>query len=66
MNNVSSTFLLAMLIMPQFVVFPFALFGHTQGVLAQNGQSEFGMNIRVTDGSSPDTDQVEPTMAILS
>jgi hypothetical protein len=50
----------------QFAVFPFVLLGHTQGVFAQNGATEFGTNIRVTDGSSPYTDQVEPTMVILS
>ena len=55
-----------MLIISQFAVFPFALLGQTPGVLAQNGFTEFGTNIKVTDDSSPYTDQVEPTMAILS
>ncbi len=35
-------------------------------VRAQNGNMEFGTNIQVTDGTSPYTNQVEPTMAILS
>ncbi|MFX1577314.1 MAG: sialidase family protein [Promethearchaeota archaeon] len=62
----SSMFLLSMLIVSQFFVFPFVLLGHSHRVFAQNGELQFGTNIRVTDGSSPYTDQVEPTMTILS
>jgi hypothetical protein len=64
--KVSNSFLLSLLLVSQFFIFPFALLGYPQGVLAQNGANEFGTNIRVTDGTSPYTDQVEPTMVILS
>ncbi|MFX1319318.1 MAG: sialidase family protein [Promethearchaeota archaeon] len=64
--KVSNTFLLALLLMSQCIVFPFTLFAQPQRVFAQNGSTEFGTNIRVTDGLSPYTDQVEPTMVILS
>ncbi|MFW9831361.1 MAG: sialidase family protein [Candidatus Thorarchaeota archaeon] len=62
----SSTFLISLLLVSQFLMVPFALVGQSSRVLAQNNSLEFGTNIRVTDGTSPYTDQVEPTLAILS
>ncbi len=64
--KVSSALLLIIFMLAQFFVLPLAVTSVSPGVLAQNGSMEFGTNIRVTDGFSPYSDQVEPTMTILS
>ena len=71
--KVSHAVLLTILFASQFFILPVAIASQSPftqilvpTVFAQNGATEFGTNIRVTDGTSPYTDQVEPTMAITS
>ncbi len=68
-----TTLFLSLLLISQFGILPVTIVGNVpvQGIMsskisAQNGAMEFGTNIRVTDGTSPFSDQVEPTMTILS
>ena len=69
----SHAVLLTILLASQFFILPAAIASQSPftqipvpTVRAQNGANEFGTNIRVTDGTSPYSDQVEPTMAITS